>query len=49
MLGIVNLRVSQGDENILFEDKDTEWLVGQGSFQISMVINLLSCWQLYSV
>lgn len=30
---IVNIEAFQDDENVLFEDKDTEWLVGQGSGQ----------------
>ena len=29
----VNIEAFQGDENVLFEDKNTEWLVGQGSGQ----------------
>ncbi|CAB3999198.1 peptidyl-prolyl cis-trans isomerase FKBP62-like [Paramuricea clavata] len=36
---LINLLVSQGEENVLFEDKDTEWLVGQDSGYVSEIVN----------
>ena len=35
----INLQVSQGSENVLYEDKDTEWLVGQDSGYVSEIVN----------